>query len=428
MATIIKDNRTGLRFIRFVDSAGKRQSIHLGRNLQKDAPKIKRHVEDMLASNSAARPFDKATSAWIADIDDKLADRLAGVGLIPLRRRDTLQDLIDTYLATRSDIKFRTRNNLDQTRGLLIEFFGPGRFVRDIDAKAAEAWAAKLRKDEYSEATIGRHVKRARQYFAVAMRWELITRNSFATVKAPSQSNSARSFHISPEMALKLLEAAPDFRWRLVIALSRFGGLRIPSELAELTWRDIDWNNKRFWVTSPKTEHIEGREGRWVPLFDELLPYFQDALSAASNGTMRIEATKRVFDDIVPYRNLRKGLLQIIKRAGLTAWPRLWHNLRASRQTELTGALPIDFVCAIMGNTTAIAAKHYLQPRDDDFAKALEFKCVPFCVPQGDKPAIDASVQACAPNCQTATFPSEMTNIDMPAYSPPYLPTTPKGI
>jgi hypothetical protein len=58
--------------------------------------------------------------------------------------------------------------------------------------------------------------------------------------------------------------------------------------------------------------------------------------------------------------------------------------MRASRQTELTGVLPIDFVCAVMGNTVPIASKHYLQPRDEDFEKALKIKCIPFCVPPSD--------------------------------------------
>jgi hypothetical protein len=36
----------------------------------------------------------------------------------------------------------------------------------------------------------------------------------------------------------KVLEACPNAEWRLIFALSRFGGLRCPSEHLVLTWAD----------------------------------------------------------------------------------------------------------------------------------------------------------------------------------------------
>src|SRR5262249_37613010 len=45
-------------------------------------------------------------------------------------------------------------------------------------------------------------------------------------------------------------------------------------------------------------------------------------------------------------------------------------NLRASRETELAAEYPIHVVCAWIGNTEMIAAKHYLQVTDDYFRLA----------------------------------------------------------
>jgi hypothetical protein len=59
--------------------------------------------------------------------------------------------------------------------------------------------------------------------------------------------------------------------------------------------------------------------------------------------------------------NLRTRLMKIIRRAGLTPWPKLFHNLRASRATELVETYPLHVVCTRIGNTERIAAKHYLQ-------------------------------------------------------------------
>src|SRR5262249_13925276 len=48
----------------------------------------------------------------------------------------------------------------------------------------------------------------------------------------------------------------------------------------------------------------------------------------------------------------------------------LFHNLRASRETELAAEYPIHVVCEWIGNTERIAAKHYLQVTDDYFERA----------------------------------------------------------
>ena len=60
----------------------------------------------------------------------------------------------------------------------------------------------------------------------------------------------------------------------------------------------------------------------------------------------------------------------MLRRAGVRAWERLFHNLRASRETELTSEHPLHVVCSWIGNSAIIAAKHYLQVTDDHFAKA----------------------------------------------------------
>lgn len=88
----------------------------------------------------------------------------------------------------------------------------------------------------------------------------------------------------SPSDAYLDIDACPDSRWRLIFALARYGGLRIPSELERLTWNDIMWDKKRFVVHSPKTEHIEGKESRIPPLFPELEPFLLEALEQSKPG------------------------------------------------------------------------------------------------------------------------------------------------
>lgn len=48
--------------------------------------------------------------------------------------------------------------------------------------------------------------------------------------------------------------------------------------------------------------------------------------------------------------NLRTQLLRIIRRAGWNPWPKLFQNLRSTRQTELADEYPIQVVTAWIGN------------------------------------------------------------------------------
>jgi hypothetical protein len=91
-----------------------------------------------------------------------------------------------------------------------------------------------------------------------------------------------------------------------------------------------------------------------------------DAFEHAEDGAEMVIARHRL-----PCGNLRTQLHRIIKRAGLTVWPKPFHNLRSSRQTQLAEDYPIHVVCAWLGNSPAIALGHYLQVRDSDYARAI---------------------------------------------------------
>ena len=137
---------------------------------------------------------------------------------------------------------------------------------------------------------------------------------------------------------------------------------------------DIDWNSGRMTVTSPKTEHHEGKETRVVPIFPELAPVLAAAFEAAEEGAVYVIGGDVRAKALQPrgWRscNLRTQFGRIIKRAGLKAWPRPFHNVRASRETELLREHPIHVVTAWLGNSPRIALKHYCMVTGHDFDRA----------------------------------------------------------
>lgn len=66
--------------------------------------------------------------------------------------------------------------------------------------------------------------------------------------------------------------------------------------------------------------------------------------------------------------------MRIIEKAGLKPWPKLWQDLRSTRETELAESYPLHVVCAWIGNSQPVAAKHYLQVTDDHFEQAANGK------------------------------------------------------
>lgn len=330
-----------------------RRTIHLGTLPHKTAEQTRLRIEALLACAQVNAPADPVTAAWLAGLGDDMVQRLVRAGLLADREREALGPMLDRYIDQRQELKPGSLVNLKATARLLTDYFRPGCELRSIDAQQADEWVASLR-SHYSPASVSRHIKRARQFFRVAVRWQLIADNPFVGIVAPDQVNAARSRFVPAELVRHLIaNTRPSFG--LVLALARFGGLRVPSELG-LRWNDIDWRSGRVTVPSPKTGD------RTMPLFPELREHLEPA--RRDNGVICAGMTLD--------KNMRTRLLRLIERCGFSAWPRLFHNMRASRQTELASAFPLRAVCEWLGNSPAVAAKHYLQVQDDDFTRATQ--------------------------------------------------------
>jgi integrase len=238
-------------------------------------------------------------------------------------------------------VKPGTTTNLKAGKRQLLAFFNPDMLLADITPGDADEWLVWL-ESQFANATAGKTVKRARQFFRAAVRKKIIAENPFGDVKPPSEVNKAREHFISLDAAYRVFDACADAEWRLLFALSRFGGLRCPCEHLSLTWADVDWERERFRVDSPKTGV------RWVPIFPELRPYLAEAFELAPEGAVHVINRYRDRN-----QNLRTWLNRIIGPAGLEPWPRLFQNLRATRETELNEIFPTHVVCAWLGNTNA---------------------------------------------------------------------------
>ena len=363
MASIATDKR-GYRRILWVDGDGSRRAVRIGKAPMKMAQQFKTRIEHLQFAKASGTSPDLETARWLVGIDTRLVNRLAAHGLCCPRESALLGSFLEVYISSRHDVKQSTLTVWGHTKRTLLEFFGADRPLSSITPGHADEWRLALAKT-LADNTVRRRCGIAKQFFRAAVRKGLIDRNPFADLKSTVGGNQSREFFVTREMA-----ACPDWQWRLLFALSRYGGLRCPSEHLALTWDDIDWARSRMLVRSPKTEHHVGGESRWVPIFPELRPYIDEAWAAAPKSSVYL---------ITRYReatvNLRTHLLRIIRRAGLKPWPKLLHNLRATRETELAESFPMHVVCAWIGNSQLVAKEHYLQVTDAHFEAAVISGC-----------------------------------------------------
>jgi len=375
MASIGREGERGeLKRILYRESGGKQKTLRLGECSERVAETARVAIEHLLiAKRHGSVPHADAVR-WLDGIDDSLYARVAALGLCQPRSNAsvvtvaTLLDRFDATLTVGESTQVKYRQVLDSLR----EFLGGATPLATITPAHADNWrkwiAEPKRKDKSApakapaKATIAKRVVIAKGVFRKAVRWGLIGANPFGDLRAGSQSNPDRAFFITRDAIHAILAACPDDEWRAIIALSRFAGLRCPSEIVGLRWGDVNWDRGRLTVRSPKTADHEGHAVRVVPIAPELRPILQDLFDAAEPGSEAM--VPRLRDASV---NLRTHFERIIAKAGIAPWPRLFHNLRASCLTDWAERFPAHAVAKWAGHSPMIAAQHYLQVRDTHF-------------------------------------------------------------
>lgn len=369
MASITTDPG-GRRRIQFVAHDGSRKAVRLGAASLRDAEQVCRHIEALAVSTIHGQPVSRETAVWLAGAGDALHGRLARVGLVEPRAAiegAKLGRFIDGYLAQRAaDVKPGTMKVMKQAQRHLVRFVGADAAVGAVSSADADAFRAHLINGKRARSTVNKWTWYARHYFEVALRRKLIESNPFGHLSGAVTGDPAKRMFIPATDVARVVEAAPDPQWKLLIALGRWGGLRIPSEALALTWRDVDFAGRRFIVRSSKTAHHEDGGVRVVPMFNELAEHFQRVFDEAEPGAVHVITRYRD-----PAANLRTQLVRYVTAAGLKPWPKPWQNLRVSRATELADEYPSHVCAGWLGHSERVADSFYRQVTDEHFLRAV---------------------------------------------------------
>lgn len=341
---------------------------------KREAERVGEKLEALVSVKTTGEMTPDLTQ-WVTKLaasDSELYRKLAKFGLVEaLDERYTLGDLFRLHREHKRDISPGTVENYVKAEANLIEFFGESREVRKVTPRDADRFVKWLRETPlnrrakndakiYSVGTVNRRVKRARQFFSYAQLLGWIDANPFQHIRGGESTNPEKWCYVKPETVIAVIDASRLPKWRCILALGRFAGVRGSSELYRLTWNDIHFGSDgepgQVIIPAEKNKR-HGRRFRAVPMHPilerELLSLFAQAP----------EGEPLLFPGMKKKANLATMTMKSVLQAGVVAWPNVWYNLRKSFCCDLmeAGIDPAVYE-AITDHTYAIAMKHYQIP------------------------------------------------------------------
>jgi integrase len=249
---------------------------------------------------------------------------------------------------------------------VFFETFSPTELIDKITADRLLEWKTSMLSYGCATNSVAKYVQTTKMVLDWAVDQDWLTKNPGKNVPNGKIVNRDKDRMISMEEYAKLLDACPNQEWRTIFALARIGGLRCPSELKWLRWSDIDWEQHRFLVRSPKTERHARHRERVVPLFPELRKVLNQHFSLE-------EAGKNAFV-IQGFQGttwqLKHGFEKIVANACLGTIPKPFTNMRKTRSNEVLRDFGEIRESLWIGHSTKVMMDHYFRLSDEDFMEA----------------------------------------------------------
>ena len=366
-----RDGRSFTYYMDYTDLKGKRQRPSLGHADTKKAERQKRQLEKEL--------------------------RMGYVEPDSMTLKQFSKDCL-----SRCD-KLVRKSTLKEYESVMNDFIGEmgNRDFRRIEHADGEYYLNRCVEKGNSPATVKKKLRTLKRLYNLALQRRQIDENPFRFLKGPKVARK-KVLILAESEIVNLIKAArivPDkygFKWDVLILMAWLTGMR-KGELLNLTWRDIDFENRLVHTTAkvdtPLTWHwdIKDHDERTLPLTDELIdiltdlqvsshegcPYifvpfdrYQDILEKCSNGNWDSVKTR---ENLIPHFSIH--FKELRKKAGILK-DVTFHDLRS---TALSGwcnnGMDINDVKNLAGHSSITTTQEfYLAVTSDlvDRARAIK--------------------------------------------------------
>jgi len=291
-----------------------------------------------------------------------------GVSRTPL-----LSDFVKGYVQARqTEVAAGTLALHEQTGRYLAGFFGAGRRLDQISRAEARTFKTALaggelkhisaRKRMLAIPTVELHIRNARTMFNRALDDDLILYNPFDRLACTPQP--PKEWHYVPLAEfVRLVHAAPNDGWRLLLSLARLAGV-CRGEALNLCWRNIDWAKSRLLIIARDDWRPKAKpRNRTVPLCRELLQMLLDAFEQADESQDRVIAPGSFV-----VKNASRDFSVLCARAEVERYAKPFHTLRKSCLTDWAADHPQHVVSTWAGHANVqTTSEYYLQVSESEY-------------------------------------------------------------
>lgn len=357
-----RDGRSFTYYMDYTDLQGKRQRLSLGHADLKKAEKQRTQLEKELRMGYV-EPDSMTLSHFLKDCLSRSGN---------LVRKSTLKDyesVMRDFISVVGDRDFKRIEHTD------------GEYYLNCCVEKGNA-----------PATIKKKVRTLKRLFNLALQRRQIDEHPFRFLKGPKLAKK-KVLVLSQHEIVNLITASravPDlygFRWDVLILMAWITAMR-KGELLNLTWRDIDFENRLVHVTAKAdTEStwrwdIKDHDERTLPLTDELIdiltelqvgsvegcpyvfiPYarYRDVLNHRSEGKWDSVKTR---ENLIPHFSTHFQVLR--QKAGILK-EITFHDLRS---TALSGwcdnGMEINAIKSLAGHSSIVTTQEFYQAVTSD--------------------------------------------------------------
>ena len=341
----------------------KSMTIRLGNRSKESAEEISGHIDHLLECYRYGTEPKPETKSWLQNAEEKLVGKLAKLGLCNATNNPLVERCVADYIERKKiDWHGSTENNFRQVERLLVERFENRRMSQVSVADAKDYWSWMRSVKKHSDNTARKHFQRTRQIFDDAVERDIIPKNPFRIKEIKVSVGVAEKQYVEESTIEAIVDSLPEdkLEWKLLFKLARYLGLRMPSEIRELTIEDVDWGTNTITLKSPKTKRY-GKGTRRVPIFVEIEEALLKQIESLPDGSVHL------FPKLRQGSNLSTMAKRYVEKARVDVWPEFWNSLRASRETDLMDSHGLRRACAWIGNNATTAMRHYSLMRECDF-------------------------------------------------------------
>lgn len=255
----------------------------------------------------------------------------------------------------------KNRNTISRTRLAIkhLEDVHKPRFLQDVTPEFVQRVKESMLQKGLKNANINRLVGSLKTAMHLGEKWQLVPKQNWAVIPKLKVPRGRVVFH-TPEEIDKILAACPNDMWRLVVLLGADAGLR-RSEMINLRWEDVDFNNNQIYIAPSKTEYF-----RYVPMTEDLKKALQTAKLGAINEFV-VNAGK--YGTRVKKDYLTGNYPLIAKSVGISSF---LHKLRHTFASQLVqNGVELYTVSKLLGHRNIQTTEIYAHLAPETMQKAV---------------------------------------------------------